>query len=94
MKDTKKYSFRQQLKNLPKKDIPEYLHDQVFKTSEFDLHIKRVAFNLKVDESIVRDVVISYFTNVMIAINTARKIKTKINIYGFFSLIIEKGNRF
>jgi hypothetical protein len=89
----RKYSFRQVLKNIPKDKAKEYLHTNVFDTAEFNIHVQRVAFNLKLDERIVRDVLVSYFTNIMLLINSKRKLKTKINVYGFFSLIVEKGNR-
>jgi hypothetical protein len=90
----KKYYFRNPLKNIPKENSDKYLQRQVFGTSEFDLHVKRVAFNLNIDEVIVRDVLVSYFSNIMYLINTVRKIKTKINVYCYFSLIVEKGNRY
>jgi hypothetical protein len=93
MKAKRKYFFRKPFKIFSKKDLTEYLHRNVFSTSGFDLHVKQVAVNLKIDETIVRDVLVSYFTNVSLAVNTTRKIKTKINIYAFFSLFIEKGNR-
>lgn len=93
MKELRKYFFSQKLKNIPKDKIPEYLHTTVFNGDQFALHIQRAAFSLKIDEVIVRNVVESFFINVMVVINTTRKIKTKINVYGFFSLIVEKGNR-
>lgn len=89
----KKYYFDIELKNISKEKLKEYLHNEVFKSDAFKLHVKQVAFNLKIDESIVKDVLVSYFTNVALVINTVRKIKTKINIYGFFSLTVEKGKK-
>ena len=88
-----KFFFKQELKNIPKGKLKEYLHTEVFTSEPFKLHVKQVAFNLEIDEVIVKDVLISYFTNVCLIINTARKVRTKINIYGFFSLIVEKGHR-
>lgn len=80
---------RKLLKNISKKEMVEYLHTNVFTTSDFNLHVQRVAINLQVDESIVRDVLVSYFTNIAFAINIVRTIKTKINVYGYFSLTVE-----
>ena len=94
MKAKMKYIFRKPLANISKENIDVYLAENVFDTEDFKKHVNQVALNLKIDESIVRDVLISYFTNVMYVINTTRKLRTKINIYGFFSIIVEKGNRF
>ena len=94
MKAKRKYIFREPLKNISKENINSYLAKNVFETNDFQKHVNQVALNLKIDESIVRDVLISYFTNVMYIINTTRKLRTKINIYGFFSIVIDKGNRF
>lgn len=94
MIDNKKYLFRNPLKNIPKENIDKYLDENVFSTSDFKEHTNQVALNLNIDESIVRDVLISYFSNVMYIINTSRKLRTKINIYGFFSIIVDKGNRY
>ena len=89
----RKYFISTELKNIPRKNLKEYLHNEVFNTTEFNTHIEQTAFNLQLHKQIVRDVVVSYFTNIAIAINTVRKIKTKINVYGFFSIWIEKGRR-
>lgn len=94
MKGARKYYFRMPLPILTRKECSEYLHKNVFDTPEFEVHVNQVAVNLKIDQRIVKAVLISYFTNVMILINSTRKIKTKINIYGFFSIIVEKGDRF
>lgn len=94
MKAKRKYIFRKPLGNIPKDKIDMYLAENVFETNDFKKHVDQVAKNLKVDESIVRDVLESYFTSIMYIINTTRKIKTKINVYGFFSIVVEKGNRF
>lgn len=93
MKGRKKYFSRKGFTNIPKAKMREHLENTVFNTSDFNLHITRVACNLKLDESIVRDVVQSYFLHIAYTINTIRKIKTKINVYGYFSLWVEKGNR-
>ena len=90
----RKYIFKKLLKNIPRKQIDLYLAENVFDTEDFSKHVKQVALNLKIHESIVRDVLISYFSNVMYIINSTRKLRTKINIYGFFSIIVDKGNRF
>ncbi len=94
MKAARKYIFRNPLKNISRESIDQYLHTNVFSTPEFGIHVKQVALNLRLDDRIVRDVLISYFSNVMYIINTVRKLRTKINIYGFFSIIVEKGDRY
>lgn len=89
----RKYWFKDELKNIPKDNLKRYLHDMVFSTPEFNLNVKQTAQNLNIDEKIAYDVLVSYFTNIALVINTVRKIKTKINIYGFFSITVEKGRR-
>ena len=93
MPKKKKFYFDIELKNIPKHKLKEYLNNEVFNNEAFKLHVKQVAFNLEIDEKIVKDVLVRYFTNVALVINTVRKIKTKLNIYGFFSLLIEKGRK-
>jgi len=93
MKAKRKYYFRKDLENISKKEGLEYLHKNTFNRPEFEVHIKRAAFVLNIDEGIVRDVVKSYITNVFQVINTVRKTKTKINIYGFFSFVVKPGRR-
>lgn len=89
-----KYSFKEPLKNIPKDKAREYLDKQVFSTEHFKKHVDQVATNLKLSPELVNDVLVSYFTNVFFMLNTTRKIKTKINLYGFFSLSVLKGDRF
>jgi hypothetical protein len=90
----KKFIFPGNLKNIKRERAKEYLQGNVFDTDNFKEHVSQVAINLNIDESIVRDVLVSYFTNIFYLINTVRKIKTKINIYGYFSLTVERGRRF
>lgn len=90
----KKFIFPGNLKNIKRERGKEYLQVNVFDTDNFKEHVSQVAINLNVGESMVRDVLVSYFTNIFYLINTVRKIKTKINIYGYFSLTVEKGRRF
>ena len=94
MKAARKYYFRKPLQNFTRQECSEYLHKNIFDTPEFEVHVNQVAVNIKIDKRIVKAVLVSYFTNVMILINSTRKIKTKINIYGFFSIIVDKGDRF
>lgn len=89
-----KYYYRDVFDNLPKKDALALLEAEVFTDNHFLEHVKEVSFKTKIDEEIVKDVLRSYITNVFLVINTVRKIKTKINIYGYFSVVIFKGNRF
>lgn len=89
----RKYVFKHKLKNYSREEGKAYLHKEVFSNPDFENHVNQVAVNLEVDESIVRDVLISYWTNIFYLINTVRKVKTKINVYGFFSLVVEKGDR-
>ena len=89
-----KFAFKEELKNIPKDKAVEYLNKQVFDTEHFAHHVNQVSTNLKLDQRLVRDVLVSYFTNIFFMINTVRKIKTKINLFGFFSLSVLKGSRF
>lgn len=88
-----KFYFNKELKNLPHDYLREYLHNEVFTTVEFNTHIEQTASILQLNTEIVRDVVTSYFTNIILVINTVRRVQTKINVYGFFSIWIEKGRR-
>lgn len=78
---------------LNKTQIKDVLHNDAFDLEEFDRHVKEVAFKTKIDEEIVRSVIESYFTNIVLVINSVRKLKTKINVYGFLTLFVEKGKR-
>lgn len=89
----KKYSFLKPLKRLSKQEIVQMLEKEVFSTNQFSEHVKEVSFKTKIDEEIVRDILKHYFTSISIVMNTVRKVKTKINVYGFFSFFIEKGSR-
>lgn len=89
----KKYYFPRPLKNIPKKELIEYLNIEVFSKELFKNHLKEVSHNLKIDEEIVEQVVKSYIINVSIVMNTVRKIKTKINIFAFFSFEVREGKR-
>lgn len=89
-----KYIFKEDLENIPRDKARAYLDRQVFSTEEFEKHVDQVSLNLKVDQQIVRDVLISYFTNIFFVVNTVRKVRTKINLYGFASLQVGAGRRF
>lgn len=88
-----KYSSQYPFKNLTKKDIDELLYSEVFGLPHFKEHVKEVSFKTKISEEIVEAVLVSYFTNIMRVLNTSRKVKTKINIFAFLSLVIAKGQR-
>ncbi len=90
---TKKHISHKELDNLTIEQIKDLLEQDVFITAHFNKHIIEVSLKTKIDEKIVEQVLKSYFTNILIVINTVRKIKTKINVYGFFSIFIEKGKR-
>ena len=92
MKDGRKI-FNRVFINLNKKQINTILKQDVFDKPHFKEHLKEVSLKTKIDEKIVEQVLKSYFTNILIVINTIRRIKTKINVYGFFSIYIEKGSR-
>jgi len=89
----KKYFFKKALPNMSKEQIKDYLEYQVFETELFQDHVLQVSLNLNVDECVVRDILKHYFIMVMYICNTKRKFLTKINLYGFCSLFVEKGNR-
>ncbi len=76
-------------KKIKKKRIKEYLNKEVFNTLEFKEHVYKVSLILGIKEDVVQDVLSSYFTSIFVFINSINK-KTKINIYGFFSLFTEK----
>ena len=76
---------------LSEEQIKVLLDNEVFDTPSFKEHIKEVSYLTKIDEQIVQDVLLSYFKNIMKVLNTYQRITTKINIYGFLSLFIQKG---
>ncbi len=78
-------------RNIYKKDIKILLEEEVFSNEQFIEQVKYVSLKTNIDEKIVKEVLTSYFTNILIVINSIRKVTTKINVYGFFSLIIRKG---
>ncbi len=78
-------------RNIFKKDIKILLEEEVFSNQQFIDQVKQVSLKTKMDEKIVKEVLTSYFTNILIVINSIRKVVTKINVYGFFSLTIKKG---
>lgn len=88
-----RYYFKNNLKNMSKAEAREYLNSQVFKDKRFNMHVKEVSHNLKIDEKIVKDVLVHYITEIMYVMNSVRKFKTRINIYCFFNFLIEKGKR-
>lgn len=81
-------------KNLTRKEIAYLLESEVLNSPDFNEHVKEVSFKTKIDEEIIKDILKSYFTNILVVINTVRKVKTKINVYGHFFIIIEKGTHF
>lgn len=93
MKNIEKKVFRKKFKNLTRKEISNLLESEVLNSPDFNEHITEVSFKTKIDKEIVKDILKSYFTNILVVINTVRKIKTKINVYGHFFITIEKGTR-
>lgn len=89
----KKYYFSKPFKTFSRSEINTLLEQEIFNSNHFMEHIKEVSYRTKISEEIVSDVLRSYITNIFIVMNQIRKIKTKINVYGFFSLIVEKGSR-
>lgn len=85
--------FKKSFKTLSRKEISELLEEEVINNEHFNEHISEVSLKTKIDYEIVKQILISYFTNILVVINTARKIKTKINVYGAFFLIIKKGTK-
>jgi hypothetical protein len=67
------------------------LDDEIFNSDAFNKHVKQVSLNINMDEKTVKKVLVSYFMNIAFVLNTVRKIKTKINVLGFFSLIVRDG---
>ena len=93
MAGKKKYFFHRAFKLIPKEDIRSFMEKEVFCLDEFKQDVDRVSENLNMDRGLVKDVLESYFVNIMIIINSVRKIKTKINIYAFCSIVIEPGRK-
>ena len=91
MRKRKYYFNRGFFKNMTKKQIKYMLEREVFSKDKFKQHVLETSHKTKIDIVIVEKVLKNYIFNVVLVINTVRKIKTKINIYGFFSLIVEKG---
>jgi len=94
MKKAKKIYFPKKFKNLTRKEIVCLLENEVLNSPEFNEHITEVSFKTKIDKEIVKDILKSYFTNILVVINTVRKVKTKINVYGHFFITIKKGTHF
>jgi hypothetical protein len=78
---------------LSKTQIKSIIENEVLNSNHFHEHITEVSFKTKIHEDIIKDILISYFTNILVVINTIHRIKTKINIYGFLYLILRKGKR-
>lgn len=88
----KRRVYLQSVENTITKDkANSYLKENVFDTSDFAIHVERTANKLDIDQEIVRDVLVSYWTNIFYLLNTVQKVNLKINIYGFFSLLYMKG---
>ena len=94
MKEFKRRKFRKKFKNLTRNEITLLLEKEVLNSNHFNEHVTEVSFKTKINEEIVKSILISYFTNILVVINTVRKIKTKINVYGHFFITIEKGSSF
>jgi hypothetical protein len=69
----------------------KYLREQVFDTADFNAHVEQTAAVLDINPEIVKDVLVSYWTNIFYVLNTVQKINFKINVYGFFSINYMKG---
>jgi len=93
MNKRRRYFFSKNFKNLNRKQIIALLEDEVLNCHAFKEHVTEVSFKTKIHEEIVKDILKSYFTNILVVINTVRKVKTKINVYGHFFLIIKEGKR-
>jgi predicted nucleic acid-binding protein len=89
----RKYEMSKPVKLLSRKQIEVMVQEEVLNSFRFKEHVKEVSFKTNIHEEIVRDILKGYFTNMLIVINTVQKIKTKINIIAFCSIIIEKGKR-
>lgn len=85
--------FKKKFYNLSRKEITFLLEKDVGSSEQFNQHVSEVSYKTKIDEEIVKSILISYFTNILIIINTVQKIKTKINIYGYFFLMIRTGTK-
>lgn len=73
-----------------KKQLEKIIYDEFFETSMFYYHVKEVSELTGIDEAKVLRVLVSYFYNVMVCLNTIHKRIVKINIYSFFSLTIKQ----
>jgi hypothetical protein len=85
------FNPRSNFKPVPKYYIKNILDDEIFNSDAFNKHVKQVSLNINMDEKTVKKVLVSYFMNIAFVLNTVRKIKTKINVLGFFSLIVRDG---
>jgi hypothetical protein len=85
--------MRKPAKLLSRKQIEVLLQEEVLNSFRFKEHVKEVSFKTNIHEEIIIDILKSYFTTMLIVINTVQKIKTKINIIAFCSIIIERGKR-
>ena len=63
----------------------------MFDTADFNMHVEQTAAVLDIDPKIVKDVLVSYWTNIFYVLNTVQKFNLKINVYGFFSIVYMKG---
>lgn len=89
----RKYYSKNDFKNLNTKQIKEILEEEVFTNEDFLKHVDEVVQLTDLERDLVLRILKSYFTNILIVINSIRKFKTKINLYAFANLFVEKGKR-
>jgi hypothetical protein len=89
-----KYKYPDKIIGFTKEECIQYLEENTFSNYDYKRHIKTVASKLKIDEVIVDDVIRHYFTKMFVFINAKQFTNFKINIYGFYSIFMRKGDRY
>ncbi len=89
----KKSVFWRDFKHMDKSQIKDMLEQDVYSTDEFKRHIEEVSIKTGLETDLITSVLKSYFTNILIVINSNNKLKTIINLYAFAKLVIKRGKR-
>lgn len=76
--------------DLTKEQCYDIMYNELFETREFYNHVKEVCLITGIEEKKVLRVLISYFLNIMFFLNKTHKRIVKLNIYSFFSILINK----
>lgn len=74
--------------------IEELFKMDVLSDTDFKSHVQEVSNKLKVDPSIVEDVLVNYFKGNLKQMNTDHKVKAIFSIFGYLNIKMERTNNF